>query len=80
MAHQEFSRVPRTNIRIQTIAIASHTWKWSMAQIADEYDLTEAQVRQALRYYQTHRQILDEAIATEQAMEPKLEETRHLSE
>jgi uncharacterized protein (DUF433 family) len=79
MAHQEFPRVPRTNIRIQTIAIAAHTWKWSMAQIADEYNLTEAQVRQALGYYQAHRQIMDEAIAAEQAMEPTLEETKHLS-
>jgi uncharacterized protein (DUF433 family) len=59
-----------TNIRVQTIAIAHTRWQQSPSKIADEYDLTETQVQNALAYYETHRTEIDAAIAAEQALEP----------
>jgi uncharacterized protein (DUF433 family) len=59
-----------TNIRVQTIAIAHTRWQQSPSKIADEYDLTETQVQNALAYYETRRTEIDAAIAAEQALEP----------
>jgi uncharacterized protein (DUF433 family) len=78
MTHLEFPRVSGTNIRIQTIAIAAQHWKWSVAQIADEYDLTESQVQGALEFYTANCSTIDEAIAAEQAAEEKREATVHV--
>ena len=38
-------------------------------QIAAQYDLTEAQVKEALAFYDAHRTALDAALAAEQEME-----------
>jgi uncharacterized protein (DUF433 family) len=78
MTHLEFPRVPGTNIRIQTIAIAAQHWQWSVAQIADEYDLTEDQVKGALEFYAANRPAIDETIAAEQAAEEKFGATVHV--
>jgi uncharacterized protein (DUF433 family) len=78
MTHSEFPRVPGTNIRIQTIAIAAQHWQWSVVQIADEYDLTESQVQGALEFYAANRPTIDEAIAAEQAAEEKFGATVHV--
>jgi uncharacterized protein (DUF433 family) len=59
-----------TNIRVQTIAIAHSRWQQVPSKIADEYDLTETQVQNALAYYETHRTEIDATIAAEQALEP----------
>ena len=58
-----------TNIRVQTIVVAAQQWELTPAQIATEYDLTKAQVNQALAFHQAHRAEIDAAIAAEQAME-----------
>ena len=58
-----------TGIRVQTVVVAAQQWELTPAQIATEYDLTEAQVNNALSFYQAHRAEIDSAIATEQAME-----------
>jgi len=58
-----------TGLRVQTIVVAAQHWKLTPAQIATEYDLTEAQVSEALAFYQAHRTEIDAAIAAEQAME-----------
>jgi len=78
LTHQKFPRVSETNIRVQTIVVAAQKWEWSVSKIADEYDLTETQVKEALAYYQEHRQVIDETIAAEQAAERKLEETAYV--
>jgi uncharacterized protein (DUF433 family) len=41
----------------------------SAAQIADEYDLSEEQVTEALRFYAVNKEQIDLAIASEQALE-----------
>jgi uncharacterized protein (DUF433 family) len=58
-----------TGLRVQTLAIAAQQWGLSPEQIAAEYDLTEAQVNAALAFYAAHQQEIDEAIASEVALE-----------
>lgn len=58
-----------TAIRVQTIVVAAHCWKFSPAQIAAEYDLSESQVNDALAFYEAHREEIDAAIAAEEAFE-----------
>ena len=61
-----------TGVRVQTVVVAIQSWGLSPAQVADEYDLSEAQVKDALAFYEVHRQEIEAGIAAEQA----LEETR----
>ncbi|MEH2235009.1 DUF433 domain-containing protein [Nostoc sp.] len=49
--------------------MASQQWGLSAGQIAAEYDLSEAQVNAALAFYAAHQQEIDEAIASEVALE-----------
>jgi uncharacterized protein (DUF433 family) len=66
------TRVPillGTGLRVQSVAIASQQWGLSISQIAAEYNLSEAQVNEALAFYAAHRQEIDRAIAAEQAFE-----------
>ncbi|MCC5597693.1 DUF433 domain-containing protein [Nostoc favosum] len=58
-----------TGLRVQTLAIAAQQWGLSAGQIAAEYDLSEAQVNAALAFYAAHQQEIDEAIASEVALE-----------
>lgn len=57
-----------SGIRVQTIAIASTVWKESPDQIAVEYDLPVAHVRQALDFYATHKTLIDAHIAHEESL------------
>jgi uncharacterized protein (DUF433 family) len=66
---QPYFRIPGTNIRVQAIVAASQSWGWSILQIAEEYNLTEAQVEEALEIYQDNRQLINESIAAEQQLE-----------
>lgn len=58
-----------TGIRVQTMVAATISWGMSPAQIAEEYDLREHQVREALAFYEVHRDEIDANIAEEAAME-----------
>ncbi|MDZ8259993.1 DUF433 domain-containing protein [Nostoc sp. ChiQUE01b] len=58
-----------TGLRMQTLAIAAQQWGLSPGQIAAQYNLTETQVNAALAFYATHQQEIDEAIASEVALE-----------
>ncbi len=58
-----------TNIRVQTLVIAHRDWELSPAQIAEDYDLTDIQVQDALAFYQGHRLEIDAAIAAEETLE-----------
>jgi uncharacterized protein (DUF433 family) len=60
-----------TGIRVQTIAIAATKWGLSSAEIANEYDLSETQIKEAQAFYETHRAEIDAAIEAESALEPK---------
>jgi len=66
------TRVPilqGTSLRVQTVVIANQKWGLSVPQIADEYNLSEARVNEALAFYAAHSQVIDRAIAAEQAFE-----------
>lgn len=54
-----------TGIRVQTIAVAAEKWDWRPRRIADEYDLTLAQVEEALAFYEAHRREIDAYIEAE---------------
>lgn len=58
-----------TGIRVQTIVLAAE--KSSPPEIAEDYDLTEAQVQEALDFYEAHRAEIDAFIQAEAALEPK---------
>ncbi len=66
---QIFPVIKGIAIRVQTLAIAFHKWNMSTSQIADEYDLSEEQVTEALRFYELNKEQIDIAIASEQALE-----------
>jgi uncharacterized protein (DUF433 family) len=58
-----------TGIRVQTIVVAVQRWDLTSDQIAAEYGLAEAQVKEALAFYEVHHSEIDADLAVEQAME-----------
>jgi len=66
---QPVAVISGTGIRVQTIAIAANQWGMSPEQLAQEYGLTETQLRDALGFYQMYQTQIDRAIATEEAIE-----------
>jgi uncharacterized protein (DUF433 family) len=57
-----------TGIRVQTIVMAAE--QRTIAEIAEDYDLTEAQVREAQNFYEVNRAEIDAYIQEESQMEP----------
>jgi uncharacterized protein (DUF433 family) len=57
-----------TGIRVQTIIMAAE--QRTIAEIAEDFDLTEAQVRDAQNFYEIHRIEIDAYIQEEAQMEP----------
>ena len=62
-------QVSGTGVRVQTIVVAAERWDLPPQEIADEYDLTLSQVKEALAFYTAHRTEIDRAIEAEQAQE-----------
>lgn len=58
-----------TGIRVLTIAIASQKWGMNASQLANEYDLTESQVCEALAFYGANKLQIDTVIDSEQSLE-----------
>lgn len=58
-----------SGVRVQAVALAARQWGMTPARIAAEYGLSEAQVEEALAFYEAHRAEIDAAIAGEQALE-----------
>lgn len=58
-----------TGVRVQTIVISHEQWKMEEEQIALEYDLDQKSIRQALEFYQAHREEIDRDIAAESKLE-----------
>lgn len=59
----------RTNLRVQTVVVAVNTWAYTSEQAAREFDLTLAEVQQALAFYDLHRVEIDAALQAEAALE-----------
>ena len=60
-----------TGIRVQTIVTAASKWELSTAEIANQYNIPEAQVKEAQAFYEAHRDEIDGDIQSESALEPK---------
>ena len=57
--------VRESGIRVQAIVVAAEKWAWEPSRIADEYDLTVAQVEEALAFYEAYRREIDTHIEAE---------------
>ena len=57
---------------MQTLVTAKTVWESTASEIAEDYDLTERQVQEALEFYTAHKQEIDLAIAHEQTLEVNL--------
>ncbi len=68
-AGQPVPVVRGTGIRVQTAVVAAQHWELTPDQIASEYGLAEAQVKEALAFYDAHRAEIDADLAAEEAME-----------
>ncbi len=60
-----------TGLRVQTVVIAHQQWEMDDEQIASEYDLDLKSIRQALEFYQAHREEIDRDIAAESKLEAR---------
>jgi uncharacterized protein (DUF433 family) len=58
-----------TGVRVQTVVIAAERWQMPLSEIAGAYDLTEAQISDALAFYRAHTEEIDQAIQAEGALE-----------
>ena len=54
-----------TGIRVQSIAIAGHAWGMTTEQIAENYDQPKKQIKEALAFYNAHREEIDASIQYE---------------
>jgi len=61
-----------TGVRVEMVVIASQTWQMTLGEIAEQYDLNEPQVKEALAFYNAHRAEIDTSIALESAQEARL--------
>ncbi len=68
-----------TGVRVQTLVIASRNWQQTPEYIAEEYDLSQTQVREALAFYNVHTDEIDRALAIERALEVTHAETSSAS-
>lgn len=60
-----------SGLRVQTIVLARNHWRMTVEEIADEYNLSSAQVTEALDFYAANRGWVDACIANEKSLEPK---------
>ena len=58
-----------TGLRVQTIVIAVKGWGIAPDQVAAEYDVTEALVKEALAFYEAHGAEVDALMAAEEELE-----------
>lgn len=54
-----------SGIRVQTVVVAHHDWGNSAEEIAAEYHLPVRLIREALAFYDAHREEIDSHIALE---------------
>ncbi|MEM9557777.1 MAG: DUF433 domain-containing protein [Acidobacteriota bacterium] len=51
-----------TGIQVKTLAVAHRSWGLDLDQLADEYELSQAVVENALAFYDAHRDEIDREI------------------
>lgn len=60
-----------TGIRVQAIITAAKKWGMTPAEIAEQYGVSEAQIREAQAFYHAHHDEIEADIRSESAMEPE---------
>lgn len=58
-----------TGIRVETIVGAARSWKMSVPEIAEDYELVPEQVEDALAFYEAHRGEIEASMAEERQIE-----------
>jgi uncharacterized protein (DUF433 family) len=58
-----------TGLRVQTVVVAAQTWGLTPTALAAEYDLTVAQVQEALAFSAAHQSEIEAALAADTARE-----------
>lgn len=58
-----------TGLRVQTVVVAAKQWGLSPKEISAEYGLSEAQVKQALAFFEAHKAEIEIAIASDVTLE-----------
>lgn len=56
-------------IRVQTIVVGHHDWGMNATQITEAFGLSEAQVKEALAFYQAHRAEIDASVQADSQLE-----------
>ncbi len=59
-----------TGIHVETIVTANQRWGQAEEEIAEQYDLSKAQVKEALAFYKVHQAEIDANIALNAGSEP----------
>jgi len=54
---------------VQSFVVASRSWGLSVEQIANEYSISQSQVKEALAFYETHQHEMDIELASEKKLE-----------
>lgn len=60
-----------TNMRVKTFVVANKYHHLSPEEIADDWPVSEAAVREALAFYEAHTEEIDAAIALDDELEAK---------
>jgi uncharacterized protein (DUF433 family) len=68
-----------TGIRVQSFVVASQNWGLSIKQIANEYSISQLQVKEALAFYKTHKPELDIELEAEKKLEEEHVEAKAAS-
>ena len=58
-----------TGVRVQTVVVAHQGWGLSPEQIAEEYSIGKAVVKEALAFYNVHQKEIDRDLEAEQLLE-----------
>ncbi|MCC7361231.1 MAG: DUF433 domain-containing protein [Anaerolineales bacterium] len=56
-------------LRVQTLVVGHHDWGMNPQQLAEAYGVSEAQVKEALAFYQAHRTEIEAAIQADSQLE-----------
>ncbi|HEV2853577.1 MAG TPA: DUF433 domain-containing protein [Thermoanaerobaculia bacterium] len=59
-----------TGLHVRTLVVEHHVWNLSVSDIADNHDLTEEQILEALAFFEAHRSEIEAAIAENGQYEP----------
>jgi uncharacterized protein (DUF433 family) len=57
-----------TGIRVQTLVVAHQNWKLAPREVARQFGIGLNEVKEALSFYEEHREEIDRSIASEESL------------